>query len=113
MRFSSGWESSSGLLLVWAVTSIAVFISGQKALFQLINHRRELASYEEVDQKNLRYALRDARRLADAYPQLQRWSEMLGSILAQPFGAPRTGLDEGLPALAGLPPSIEIGQASP
>jgi hypothetical protein len=99
-----------GLLVAWFVSSFIVFLKGQAALFRMMKERRELVSRQEVDQKNLQHALRDARRLVDAYTQFLRWSEVLGVVLADPFGAARQTSAVDVAHVTGLPLSIVVGE---
>ncbi len=106
-----GWSLIGGLLLAWFVSSFVLFIRGQATLFRLMRERRELLSRREADEANLRHALRDMRRLVDAYTQFLRWSEVLGVVLADPFGSSSREASSSTPGLAGLPLSVVVGEA--
>ena len=98
-----------GVLVLWFAAALIVFMQGQRQLFAIINQRRELVSAEEVARRNLRHALRDARRLGEAYGQFLGWSRVIGAVLRNPFGeraTERTFADRGL---AGMPLSTRIG----
>lgn len=105
------WIAIGGVVLAWAIASLIAFIRGQQQLFHLLNERKDLISQLEVDQQNLRFALRDARRQSDAYEQFLSWSRVLGEVLREPFGRPVDEDDAALPPLAGLPQSVGIGTA--
>lgn len=92
-----------GSVLLWLLTALIVFFRGQRELFALITARRQLLAEDEVARRNLRVALRDARRLGEAYQQFLSWSRVLAVVLQEPFGrelsfehSPR-GLVDGLP----------------
>lgn len=97
-----GW-SCGGVTLAWLVSSFLVFLSGQRELFRELNRRREAASQAEANRSNLRQAIRDLRRVTAAYGQYLSWSQILGVVLARPFGdapaepAPATLLEGDLP----------------
>lgn len=106
-----GWSLIGGLVLAWLISSFLVFVRGQSLLFQLLKERRELIGQREADEANLAHALRDTRRLVDAYAQFLRWSKILGIVLADPFGRTlRDGRAEE-PDLVGLPLSVVVGKA--
>lgn len=100
-----------GIVVIWVVSAFAIFVQGQRDLFALINARRELISGQEIAQRNLRHALRDACRLGDAYSQFLAWSTILGEILESPFGH-GTGTEKTVELrLENLPLSVGLGMA--
>ncbi|MFK4759622.1 hypothetical protein ACI3KS_01660 [Microbacterium sp. ZW T5_45] len=106
-----GWSLIGGLVLAWLISSFLVFVRGQALLFQLLKERRELVGQREADEANLAHALRDTRRLVDAYSQFLRWSSILGLMLADPFGRTQLGGRADEPDLVGLPLSVVVGKA--
>ncbi|MEV8359746.1 hypothetical protein [Microbacterium sp. NPDC076895] len=101
----------AGVALGWFVSSFVAFFRGQAVLFRVLKELRDLQSQRDVDERNLQHALRDARRLLDAYTQFLRWSELLGAMLADPLGADRTVNFEEADDISGLPPSVIVGKA--
>lgn len=101
----------AGLVVAWLGASLVIFFRGQTALFRLLARRRELAGQREVDERNVRHALRDARRLVDAYAQFQRWSQILGAVLAEPFGRAPEASAQSVTRVTGLPASVLVGEA--
>lgn len=98
-----------GVLVVWFVAALIVFMQGQRELFAIINQRREAVSAEEVARRNLRHALRDARRLGEAYGQFLGWSRVIGAVLKNPFGERPVDLDIDDAGLRGMPLSARVG----
>ncbi|KAB1660077.1 hypothetical protein F8O01_03885 [Pseudoclavibacter chungangensis] len=99
----------AGLLVVWFLAALLVFAQGQRELFAIINRRREVMSTEEVARLNLRHALRDARRLSEAYGQFLAWSRVIGQVLANPFGEREVRVERNDDAVTGLPLSTRVG----
>jgi len=99
------------VLLVWFVSTVITFARGQRELFALINARRELLAGEELARRNLVHALRDARRLADAYSQFLSWSRILGTVLSEPFGREDEAETPDETAVADLPLPVRLGTA--
>lgn len=109
----------------WAVPAgVALYLLGfglcarafwrsQQELFQLLNQRRSVLSQREVDEQNLRTALRDLRRLSQAYGEYLCWSRALGSYLAAPLGPNRIESEAVLRLSWGLPMSTAVGYAAP
>ncbi|KAB1650293.1 hypothetical protein [Pseudoclavibacter endophyticus] len=98
-----------GILAVWFGAALIVFMQGQRALFAIINRRREVVSAEEVARRNLRHALRDARRLGEAYGQFLGWSRVIGGVLANPFGERPLQRGDDDQKLTGMPMSTRVG----
>lgn len=98
-----------GIAVVWFVSALIVFIQGQRDLFALINRRREMMSAEELARRNLRHALRDARRLGEAYGQFLGWSRVIGAVLQNPFGERPGAVEFADAGLRGMPLSARIG----
>lgn len=98
-------------VVMWLVTTVVAFARGQRDLFRMMNARQELIANVEVIKRNLRYAVRDLKRLTDAYAQFLAWSRLLGSFLAAPFGSPVTVDDDGERLGSGLPMSVKLGAA--
>lgn len=89
------------------------FWRSQQELFQLLNRRRSILGQREVDEQNLRTALRDLRRLSQAYGEYLCWSRALGAYLAAPLGPNRIESDAVLRLSWGLPMSTAVGYAAP
>lgn len=109
------WAVPAGLalyLLAFGLCASAFFRS-QQELFQLLNRRRSILSQREVDEQNLRTALRDLRRLSQAYGEFLCWSRALGSYLAAPLGPNKIESDAVLRLSWGLPMSTAVGYAAP
>lgn len=93
-----------------AVTA-GVYAIAHRGLFRGLDRRRTLVARVEADQQNLRQALRDYRRLRDAYLDLRLWSRAVGIVLADPFGR-GVGDDRAAPpVLRDLPRSARTGRA--
>lgn len=105
------WGIIGGLVVLWLVAGIGVFLRGQQQLFHLLNARRDLVSRLDIDVKNLRFALRDARKQSDAYAQFLAWSRALGVILQDPYGPDSTSSDGADSRLTGLPHAVGIATA--
>lgn len=99
-------------LVVWFAASIAVFLRGQRELFRLLNGRRELIANAEIMKRNLRQAVRDLRRLTDAYSQYLAWSRLLGVVLEAPLGHAPAANDDGARLSPDLPLSVRLGSAA-
>ncbi|QHC57197.1 DUF4231 domain-containing protein [Rathayibacter sp. VKM Ac-2760] len=97
------------LVLTGFATTLIVFLRGQRELFRLVNARNELLAREELARRNLRHAVRDARRLTDAYGQFVAWSRVVGTVLGAPFGrVEETALAPDVD-VADLPQSVRLG----
>jgi hypothetical protein len=104
--------AAAALVLGWFAASLATFLRGQRDLFRLLNARKQLISDDEVSRRNLRHALRDLRRLGGAYSQFLAWSDIIGSVLSEPFGrAVGTGTARAA-AVEGLPLNVRVGAAA-
>ncbi|GGK99773.1 hypothetical protein GCM10007382_19640 [Salinibacterium xinjiangense] len=101
-----------GMLVAWFVASIVTFMRGQRDLFRLITSRTELIANTEVMKRNLRQAVRDLRRLTDAYSQYLTWSRLLGAMLAAPLGRAPEAHEDGARLSPGLPLSVRLGSAA-
>lgn len=96
----------------WFAATMITFMSGQRELFRLLHARRVLVSGDEVARKNLRHALRDLRRIGEAYSQFLAWSSVLGLVLEEPFGRiSRSGLGP-VTSVEGVPLNVRIASAS-
>lgn len=101
------------LLLIGLGACLWGFIQSQRAIFALLHHRRAAIDRLEVDRQNLRAALRDVRRLSQAYGQFLSWNRALGAYLESPLGK-QSGTPAGsLPLTWGLPMSTGLGAARP
>ena len=98
-----------GLCAAWIIVAFVVFFRGQQELFQLINARRELRAGEEAARINLQHALRDVRRLGQAYEQFLCWSRIIAGVLQEPFGRPAGPGGEREQAVSGLPRAVRLG----
>jgi hypothetical protein len=99
-------------IVVWFVASVMVFLRGQRELFRLLNGRRELIANSEVMRRNLRQAVRDLRRLTDAYSQYLAWSRLLGIVLEAPLGRAPEASEDGARLSSDLPLSVRLGSAA-
>ncbi|MGJ3509669.1 hypothetical protein [Enemella sp. A6] len=100
-------------LVLWAVTSMVLFMLSQRELFRDLHRRKVAVSQAEADRENLRIATRDLRRQTEAYGQLQEWTRVLGVVVHEPFGR-SGGRDAGVAALeSGLPLNAQVGFAVP
>lgn len=99
------------LVLGWLVGAFIAFFRGQRDLFQLINARRESLAGEEAAQRNLRHAVRDARRLGQAYGQFLSWSRIIATVLHEPFGPERALGASADVQVSDLPRSVGLGVA--
>lgn len=98
-----------GIAVVWFVSALIVFVQGQRDLFALINRRREMMSADELARRNLRHALRDARRLGEAYGQFLGWSRVIGAVLQNPFGERPGDVEFADAGLRGMPLAARVG----
>ncbi|QKT08157.1 hypothetical protein HUN08_13870 [Gordonia sp. X0973] len=89
------------------------FIQSQRTIFAMLHQRRASIDRLEVDRHNLRQALRDVRRLSQAYRQFLSWNRALGAYLEAPLGTPSAAAATGLPITSGLPLSTGLGTAQP
>ncbi|GAB08671.1 hypothetical protein GOARA_015_00090 [Gordonia araii NBRC 100433] len=89
------------------------FIQSQRLIFALLHQRRAAVDRLEVDRHNLRAALRDLRRLSQAYGQFLSWNRALGAYLEAPLGSPAASQAGSLPLSWGLPMSTGLGAARP
>ncbi|QCB96206.1 hypothetical protein E5206_04075 [Arthrobacter sp. PAMC25564] len=104
--------AATTLVLGWFAAALVTFLRGQRDLFRLLNARKQLISDDEVSRRNLRHALRDLRRLGGAYSQFLAWSDIIGTVLNEPFGrAGATGTGR-TPAVEGLPLNVRVGAAA-
>lgn len=99
-----------GLLLAWLISGFIVFVQGQRDLFAFLNRRREVQTNEEIARRNIQHALRDAKRLADAYVQFLAWSRVIGTMLANPFGERPRDTGEQRDGITGLPMASRTGR---
>lgn len=102
-----------GSIVLWTVVLVFVFLRGQQDLFQDLNRRKAAAANASADEANLRTALRDLDRLADAYSQFLSWSRALGAFLTEPLGPNRFERSSDHRIAWGLPKSTGIGYANP
>ena len=100
------------LVVTWFISSVATFLGGQRDLFRLLNARKNLVANTEIMKRNLRQAVRDIRRLTDAYAQFLEWSRVTGSLLSAPFGEPRRYEEDGSRLAGDLPLQVRLGEAT-
>ncbi|WP_315914554.1 hypothetical protein [Arthrobacter sp. lap29] len=101
-----------GIVILWLITALIVFMRGQRELFRLLNARSVMLEQDEINRRNLRHILRDLRRLGDTYSQFLAWSHVVGNVLHEPFGKV-----EGQGAVKdvyvqGLPLNVKVGSAA-
>jgi len=102
-----------GCLLIWFVTAVWSFWTGQRDLFHLLHERERNAQLAEVALRNLGYAVADLNRATVMYSQYMCWSGIIGGFLAEPFGR-QSSRGEPRPLLDGaLPRSFGLGVAVP
>lgn len=102
-----------GIVLVWLLSSMLVFMRAQRDLFALLHARRELATQIETLQLHLMDAVEDMRRLTRAYRQYLDWSKAFGRFVAAPLGRPPALLDDEVVLGNGFPRNHRFGAASP
>lgn len=101
------------LLIISVGACLWGFIQSQRTIFALLHQRRSAIDRLEVDRQNLRAALRDVRRLSQAYGQFLSWNRALGAYLEAPLGKPSEGSAATLPMAWGMPMSTGLGSARP
>lgn len=101
-----------GTVVSWFVSTVLTFARGQRDLFRMLNSRQEVIANAEVMKRNLRFAVRDLRRLTDVYSQFLAWSKILSSVLAAPLGRSVAVEDDGGRLGGGLPLGIKMGTAA-
>lgn len=99
------------ILLAWLIAAPIAFFVGQREAFRLENLRRAAAGEEAVLRPNLRSAVRDLRRLLDAYMQYLAWSKVLAVLLENPLGQLAGHEVSEMPLRPELPASARIGIA--
>ncbi|MEV7132610.1 hypothetical protein AB0N24_06930 [Arthrobacter sp. NPDC093128] len=99
-------------LLGWFVATMVTFMKGQQELFRLLHARRQLVNGDEVARKNLRHALRDLRRLGEAYSQFLAWSSIVGMVLKEPFGRVTVSGPRQATSVEGLPLNVRVATAT-
>ncbi|WP_426225099.1 hypothetical protein [Pseudarthrobacter sp. DSP2-3-2b1] len=106
-----GLGIGAGLMVVWLIITLVIFMNGQRELFQLMNARSQLLSDDEISRRNLRHALRDLHRLSGAYSQFLAWSRIIGTVLAEPFGRSDDDAPTKAKFVQGLPLNVKVGAA--
>lgn len=104
------------LIAIYLISFLAVFrayYTAQKELFHLLNKRQSVLNARAVDEDNLRAALRDLYRLAQAYGDFLAWSRAIGAFLAAPLGPDVQQQRTALELAWGLPLSTSVGYAAP
>lgn len=109
LGLSTGLIVLASVLVVWLVVTLCVYVVQTRQLFALLHARKELLARNELARRNLRHAVRDARRLTDAYSQYLAWSRVVGSLLREPFG--RSTQAQVAPDIdvVDLPQSVRLG----
>lgn len=102
----------AGVIVLWLIATLLIFMNGQRELFQLMNARSQLLSDDEISRRNLSHALRDLHRLGGAYSQFLAWSRIIGTVLAEPFGRPDDQARTHAKFVQGLPLNVKVGTAS-
>lgn len=108
--------SLTGALAVYFISFLLMFqayYKAQQELFHLLHQRRKILDKRAVDEDNLRAALRDLNRLAQAYGDYLSWSRALGAFLAAPLGPDTQRCRQLLQINWGLPLSTSVGYATP
>lgn len=101
------------LFVIWFGACAFMFIRTQRQMFAMLHQRRMVIGEFEIDKQNLRTALRDLRRLSQAYGQYLSWSRVLGSFLAAPLGPDHFRQTSTIQVGWGLPMSTGVGSAQP
>ncbi|TRW86209.1 hypothetical protein FK535_06980 [Mycolicibacterium sp. 018/SC-01/001] len=104
------------VLIIYLISFLLIFrayYTAQRELFHLLHRRRTILDKRAVDEDNLRSALRDLNRLAQAYGEYLAWSRALGAFLAAPLGPDSQRRRQLLQIRWGLPLSTAIGYATP
>ncbi len=110
------WVALLGIVVAVLVSlglCTVAFVRAQRRVFALLHQRQALLGESEVNEQNLRTALRELKRLAQAYGQFLSWSRALGSFLAAPLGPDGRGQAPPLPVSWGLPMSTGLATAQP
>ena len=97
----------------WLVTSLVMFIRGQRDLFALLHQRSELASQIELLRRQLTEAIDDVRRLSRTYRQYLDWTKAFGRFVQAPLGNPVRRSDSEVLLGSGLPRNHRFGSARP
>lgn len=100
-------------LVSWLSSSLVLFIRAQQALFQELNRLESDRTQMKVVEQNLKLALQDLTRLGDAYSQFLCWGEVLGQLLAHPFGTFHGRQRDGSRLGGAMPASTRLGVAAP
>lgn len=98
-------------LVVWALSSFVIFAQGQRELFRELTRRRMQVSENAADLANLRQAIRDLRRLGEAYEQYLVWTRIVGTVLRRPYGPEPAATADGAAIVRGLPRSTRVARA--
>lgn len=105
------WIALAVLVVIWFLIGSITFYRSQRELFRLLNARKEAAEQVEIDRRNLRQAVRDLRRLTDAYGQFLAWSRAIGTLLDAPLGTPTDTLHDDTRLSPALPLGVSLGSA--
>ncbi|MGL5405800.1 MAG: hypothetical protein ACRDAX_03275 [Propionibacteriaceae bacterium] len=98
------------IFLGWFASSIAVFMSRQKRLFQLLNTMSAAGPCIDVLTTNVGRALRDARTVLSAYDQFLAWSRILSAFVYSPFGIESDDDANEVAIVSGLPKNVKLGK---
>lgn len=112
VTWAVAWIILGSVLAVWLVTSIIMFVHGQRDLFAEINRRRVLVAEAEANLANWRAATRDLRRCIQGYAQFLQWSRILAVFVNEPFGRPDGTSAVEATAPIGLPLNVQWGHCS-
>lgn len=111
------WWATATIIVVTVIISLLLclraFMRAQQELFQLLHKRKSAINQREVDEQNLRAALRDLNRLSHGYGEYLAWSRALGAFLAAPLGPNTHRHHQVLRISWGLPLSTSVGYATP
>ncbi len=111
------WETTTlialgvGVLSSWLISSFMVFVKGQREQFAEIHRQEQLRSNHEVYRTNLIRSVSDLSNSTAAYEQSLRWSSVLRSFLADPFGQSQDDAGvAGPPQLTNMPRNVGLGE---
>lgn len=101
----------AGCAALWFVSALVIFLNNQRELFQLLHAREEALSQAEAAQTNLSSAIRDARRVGDAYSLAMHWTSILGAFLDEPLGRSDDAEHQRPALLIDRPMSLQVATA--
>lgn len=101
------------LIVIWALTSVMVYMKAQQRLYQLLHKREQAATQLQVALRHRQEALEDLRRLARVYRQFLDWSRAFSAFVHAPLGRVPERSAAAVLIGQGMPRSIRLGAAVP